>query len=401
MVTGGALSLTHLFLGVVGISTHSRCPQNIPSYLNEEGSCPEVGCICQLGAGMGVSPGCVSGKLQSPPCMKHTREGDLLPREGLSISASRLCHGLRVSTGHKAQLPGCDLGAGPHLGSSLCFLLQLRLHRPWKAAHRWAGQAQHATGPRSHSERLHQAAREAWLRARRYFEQANRWLPVSISPLISAEGLPLLHRGSALSALEVLLQGAVSCGWGRHPAGRQRAIFPLVRSPRASVLSVPNLEPKSWLCGSQGSQHTLCSCTARGWGSSGASRAELTSAHIRSSEVCGELHLSPPLAVLHLLNRDATSYTMCWRGPRVHDVEGRCPESAEVLRRLPSSPWLPRDLLQRKGMLLPNPSRNLTSLDAFCMLGGRNKKTHAHKERQRKEKRERERAHINQRFIRR
>ena len=36
--------------------------------------------------------------------------------------------------------------------------------------------------------RLHRAAREAWLRARRYCEQGDRWLPVSISPLISAEG---------------------------------------------------------------------------------------------------------------------------------------------------------------------------------------------------------------------
>ena len=147
---GGSL-LTRLFLGVVGIAMHSRCPQIIPSYLNEEGSCPEVGCLCQLGAGMGVSPGCVAGKPQSPPCMKHTREVDLLPREGLSVSASRLCHGLRVSTWRRTQLPGCDLGAGPHLGSSSCFLPQLRLHRRWKAAHRWAGQAQHPTGSRSHS----------------------------------------------------------------------------------------------------------------------------------------------------------------------------------------------------------------------------------------------------------
>ena len=84
--------------------------------------------------------------------------------------------------------------------------------------------------------RLHRAAREAWLRARRYCEQGGRWLPVSISPLISAEGrLPVHRRGSALSALEVFLQGALSGGWGKHPAGRPRATFPLVRSPGASA----------------------------------------------------------------------------------------------------------------------------------------------------------------------
>lgn len=80
---------------------------------------------------------------------------------------------------------------------------------------------------------------------------------------------------------------------------------------------------------------------------------------------------------------------------------GSASESAEVLRRLPSSPWLPRDLLQRKGMLLPNPSRNLTSLDAFWVLGGRNKKTKTKTHTKKDKERKRERAHINQRFIRR
>ena len=53
MVTGERLSPP---LYVADILVHSRSPQSIASYSNEEGSLPEVGCVCQLRAGTGVSP---------------------------------------------------------------------------------------------------------------------------------------------------------------------------------------------------------------------------------------------------------------------------------------------------------------------------------------------------------
>lgn len=71
MVTGERLSPPLHVSRLADFSVHLRSPQSIASYVNEEGSLPEVGCVCQLRAGTGVSPrvcrGLPGGSAQPAP----------------------------------------------------------------------------------------------------------------------------------------------------------------------------------------------------------------------------------------------------------------------------------------------------------------------------------------------
>lgn len=82
-------------------------------------------------------------------------------------------------------------------------------------------------------------------------------------------------QGECSQGLEGLLQGALSCGWARPPAGGPRATFPLfTRPPPGLRFSLLLSQWQSHALWPQCSQHMLCSCTGRRGGGGGGRKGE-------------------------------------------------------------------------------------------------------------------------------
>lgn len=155
----------------------------------------------------------VTGERLSPPLHVSRRSRHFSPLEepsnhsflfkwGRIPSRGRLCVSAKGRDGCEPQ--GCVRGL-PR-GSAQ----PAPLHAPLERNPRWAG-------PAARPLLRVQAAREAG------FGRP------------CGQGTRSSSQGRCSQGLEGLLQGALSCGWARPPAGRPRATFPLFTAPGASA----------------------------------------------------------------------------------------------------------------------------------------------------------------------
>ena len=208
--------------------------------------------------------------------------------------------------------------------------------------------------------------------------------PASISPALH-------RRGSAHRAW----RGCSKELWvGKAPCRETQGHLPIVHTPGPPLLSASNSAAKSSrLCGPN--VHSTCFAAAPPRSGGGEGRVEgrrrgqgrrrgegkqgsfADWAHFRPHQRqqggCGELHLSPPLAVSHLLDRNATSYAMCCGG-HVDAVQRDLPWKCSGVGE-PSllTPAFPGTFCSKQTQTLYL-SRDVMALDLFHGLGGRNSK---------------------------